>query len=76
MPRGFFVSETFCIIARMKTERSEIEQQWEAAQAAVRAAMNVPGGTERIAALKKAGQLRFEADKRRRAFEEDVKNSR
>jgi hypothetical protein len=30
----------------------------------------MPGGPERIEALRKAGQLRFEADKRRRQREE------
>ena len=55
-------------------ERKSLEQEddaeWEAAQAAVSAAQKMPGGPERIEALRKAGQLRFEADKRRRQREE------
>ncbi len=54
----------------MMTEKLEIEQEWEAAQAALRAAMEIPGGEERVEALKKAGRLRYRADQRRRAFEE------
>ncbi len=54
----------------MTTEKSEIEQEWEAAQDALRAAMAIPSGEERVEALKKAGRLRYRADQRRRAFEE------
>jgi hypothetical protein len=48
---------------------SEVQEQWQAADAALSAAQKLPGGPERIEALRKAGRLRFEADKRRRALE-------
>jgi hypothetical protein len=48
---------------------TELEEQWRAAEAALSAAQKLPGGSERIEALRRAGQLRFEADKLRRAFE-------
>ena len=35
---------------------------WRAAEAALAAAQQMPGGPERVAALKKARQLRFTAD--------------
>jgi hypothetical protein len=41
---------------------------WNEAEAALAAAQQMPEGPERIAALKKAGQLRFEADERRNAI--------
>jgi hypothetical protein len=41
---------------------------WDQAEAALAAAQQMPGGPERIAALRKAGQLRFRADERRRAI--------
>jgi hypothetical protein len=41
---------------------------WEDAEAALAAAQQMPGGAERDAALRKAGQLRFRADERRRAI--------
>jgi hypothetical protein len=55
----------------MKSKQSESEDdaEWDAAQAALAAARKMPGGPERIEALRKAGQLRFEADKRRRQLE-------
>ena len=37
------------------------EDDWNAAQAALSAAQRMPGGPERIEALKRAGQLRFDA---------------
>jgi hypothetical protein len=40
---------------------------WNEAEAALAAAQQMPEGPERVAALKKAGQLRFRADERRRA---------
>jgi hypothetical protein len=53
----------------MKTDGSELEDVgWVAAEAALAAAQQMPGGRERIAALKEAGLLRFEADERRRAI--------
>ena len=48
------------------------DAEWEAAQAALFAARKMPRGTERTEALRKAGQLRFEADKRRRQREEQT----
>jgi hypothetical protein len=41
---------------------------WNEAVAALAAAQQMSQGPERIAALKKAGQLRFEADERRKAM--------
>jgi hypothetical protein len=35
----------------------QCENDWRAAQEALKAAQAMPGGSERIAALKKAGQL-------------------
>jgi hypothetical protein len=46
-----------------------VEEEWQAAEAALRDAQQLPGGPERIEALRKAGQLRFDADKRRRAMQ-------
>jgi hypothetical protein len=43
---------------------------WEAAQAALAAAQNLPVGSERFDALRKAGQLRFEANEKRRVIRE------
>jgi hypothetical protein len=56
----------------MKSKPSELEDdaEWAAAQAALFAAQKIPGGPDRIEALRKAGQLRFEADQRRRQREE------
>jgi hypothetical protein len=48
---------------------TELDEQWRAAEAALSAAQKLPGGSERIEALRRAGQLRFEADKRRRVLE-------
>jgi hypothetical protein len=39
---------------------------WREAENALAVARQMPGGSERVAALKKAGQLRFQADERRR----------
>jgi len=41
------------------------DRDWEAAQAALEAARRLPVGPERAEALKKAGQLRYDADKNR-----------
>lgn len=43
---------------------------WEAAQAALKAAQSLPGGPARVDALRKAGELRFAADEKRRARRE------
>ena len=47
-----------------------LEKEWEAAEEALKAAQKMPGGPERIAALKKAGQMRFDAFEKRRHFED------
>jgi hypothetical protein len=57
---------------KTKTEEQSIEDQWRAAEAALADAQKMPGGPERIEALKRAGQLRYEADKRRRLIEEKM----
>jgi hypothetical protein len=44
---------------------SMTDEGWEAAQAALEAARQLPVGAERAEALKKAGQLRYDADKNR-----------
>jgi hypothetical protein len=41
------------------------EHEWEVAQAALEAARQLPASAERFEALKRAGQLRYEADKKR-----------
>ena len=41
-----------------------LEKEWEAAEEALKAAQKMLGGPERIAALKRAGQMRFDASKR------------
>jgi hypothetical protein len=53
-----------------KQEEQSIEEKWRAAEAALADAQKMPGGPKRIEALKRAGQLRYEADKRRRSIEE------
>jgi hypothetical protein len=49
---------------------------WDEAEAALAAARQMPGGPERIAALKKAGQLRIRADERRRAIRDQERVSK
>ena len=39
----------------------ELDEELRAAEDALRAAQNMPVGPERIAALRKAGQMRFDA---------------
>jgi hypothetical protein len=52
----------------MAPESSEqLEEQWQAAE---EAAQKMPVGPERIAALKKAGQLRFDVMKRKYSAKE------
>ena len=43
----------------------ELDEELRAAEEALKAAQNMPGGPERIAALRKAGQMRFDAYRRR-----------
>ena len=54
-------------------EDQSIEEEWEAAEAALAAAQKMPGGPDRIEALKRAGQLRSEADRRRHSIQEERK---
>ena len=49
---------------------------WAEAEATLAAAQQMPEGPERVAALKKAGQLRFEADERRRAIRDQDRVSK
>ena len=58
----------------MKTKNQEqsVEEERQAAQAALNYAQKLPGGPQRFEALKRAGQLRYEADKRRRSIEEEL----
>ena len=56
-----------------KTEKQRIEEDWLAAEAALTDAQKIPRGAERIEALKRAGQLRYEGDKRRRSIQEERK---
>jgi hypothetical protein len=56
----------------MKNTQPE-DNGWEAAQAALAAAQNLPAGSDRFAALRKAGQLRFDADEKRRIRDRDEK---
>jgi hypothetical protein len=53
-----------------QSEQQRAEEEWEAAEAALKAAQNLPGGAERYQALKHAGQLRYNADKQRREIEQ------
>ena len=41
------------------------DEDWEVAQATLEAARQLPAGVERIEALKKAGQLRYDADEKK-----------
>jgi hypothetical protein len=49
--------------ARKKPRKTD--DDWIAAQAALEAARQLPVGAERFEALKKAGQLRYDADRKR-----------
>jgi hypothetical protein len=50
----------------MPTKKQDTdEDEWEAAQAAFETARQMPAGAERFVALKKAGQLRYDADLKR-----------
>ena len=58
----------------MKTKQDEqsVEEEWQAAQVALNDAQKLPGGPERVEALKRAGRLRYKADQRRRSVEEET----
>jgi len=51
------------------------DKVWRAAEAALAAAQQMPRGPARVAALKKAGQLRFQADKRRQRKEQEERDN-
>ncbi len=51
-------------------QSEELDEELRAAEEALKAAQNMPGGPERIAALKKAGQMRFDAYEKKRHFED------
>lgn len=46
---------------------AEVEEAWQNAEAALKSAREIPGGPERIEALKQAGRLRLQADNLRHA---------
>jgi hypothetical protein len=71
-----------CSILRKSCEATMIidepEQEvdgWDEAETALTAAQQMPGGPERIDALKKAGLLRLKADERRTAIRNARKDS-
>ena len=47
------------------------DENWIAAEKALETARRLPGGRERIEALKHAGRLRFDADRKRRERERE-----
>lgn len=51
------------------------DDDWRAAEAALAEARSLPGGPERIEALKNAGKLRFAADSKRRQEEQREQRS-
>ena len=57
---------------KTKQDQQSVEEEWQAAQVALNDAQKLPGGPERIEALKRAGRLRYEADQRRRSVEEEI----
>src|ERR1700716_3885440 len=48
-------------------ERQSHEDEWEGAEEALKAAQQMSAGPKRIAALKRAGQMRFDAYEKKRA---------
>jgi hypothetical protein len=48
---------------------ADILIDWTQAQAALKAAQNLPAGAERVEALRRAGQMRFDAVKSRLEYE-------
>jgi hypothetical protein len=49
------------------------DDDWKAAENALEAARRLPGGAARIEALKQAGRLRFDADRKRQ--KEEIRQS-
>jgi len=52
---------------KIRLTEDEVEEAWREAEAALEKARSMPGGAERIEALKQAGRLRLQADKLRHA---------
>jgi len=55
-----------------KTVQQCVEEEWQAAGAALKEAQKLPAGPERFEALKRAGLLRYEVDRRRRFIEDEM----
>jgi hypothetical protein len=61
----------------MSTKKTDdCEEEWQAAEVALKTAQKMPCGQERIEALKRAGQLRYEAGQRRRSSEPETDHVR
>ncbi len=52
-------------LASERLEMNEEDEEWRAAEEALERARKLPGGPERIEALRHAGKLRFAADRKR-----------
>jgi hypothetical protein len=75
--RGTAVPSGENVVRTMYVKKPESEVDgWDEAEAALAAARQMPGGPERIAALKKAGQLRFSADELRRVIRDQERVSK
>jgi hypothetical protein len=53
------------MLAGLGDHRMHDDDDWEAAEAALKRARSLPGGAERVEALRQAGKLRFVADRKR-----------
>jgi hypothetical protein len=53
-------------------ELEQWEQECRTAELALKAAQKMPGGPERIAALRRAGQMRFDAYEKMRMIQEAI----
>jgi hypothetical protein len=60
------------VAAMTPKELEQCEGEWRAAELALKAAQTMPGGAERIAALRKAGQLRFDAYEKMRLLQDAI----
>jgi hypothetical protein len=60
------------IVSMTPKEPEQWEEDCRAAEQALTDAQKMPGGPERIAALKRAGQLRFDAYERKRAVQDTI----
>ena len=63
-------------VMNAKPEKQSVEEDSQPAQAALNDAQKLPGGPERFEALKRAGQLRYKADQRRRSVEEEIDHNK